>query len=42
MLSNKVLHKTVQDIKNIAGFDCAVYQFAREMLAGGGKMILRF
>ena len=25
MLSNKVLHKTVQDIKNIAGFDCAVW-----------------
>lgn len=25
MLSNKVLHKTVQDIKRIAGFDCAVW-----------------
>lgn len=25
MLSNKVLHQTVQDIKNIAGFDCAIW-----------------
>lgn len=25
MLSNKVLHKTVQDIKRITGFDCAVW-----------------
>ena len=25
MLSNKVLHKTVQDIKRITSFDCAVW-----------------
>ena len=25
MLSNQILHKTVQDIKKITGFECAVW-----------------
>ena len=49
MLSNQILHKTVQDIKRITGFECAVWDMrgiclvmTSEKMIGLDKRILMF
>ena len=42
MLSNQILHKTVQDIKQITGFECAVWNMRGTCLVMTNERMIGF